>query len=201
MFSGIVEESAIVVALVPEQENLHLTLNCTFVNELKIDQSVSHNGVCLTVVSKTADTYTVTAIKETLECSNLGKLKVGDKVNVERSMVMNGRLDGHIVQGHVDQTAWCTRIDEADGSWYFTFEYEFDQAMARKGYMTVDKGSVTVNGVSLTVCNPTNNSFQVAIIPYTFDHTNFGQIAVGTYVNIEFDIIGKYISRMLEFNK
>lgn len=201
MFSGIVEESAIVVALVPEQENLHLTLNCTFVNELKIDQSVSHNGVCLTVVSKTADTYTVTAIKETLECSNLGKLKVGDKVNVERSMVMNGRLDGHIVQGHVDQTARCTRIDEADGSWYFTFEYEFDQAMARKGYMTVDKGSVTVNGVSLTVCNPTNNSFQVAIIPYTFDHTNFGQIAVGTYVNIEFDIIGKYISRMLEFNK
>lgn len=201
MFSGIVEESATVVALVPEQENLHLTLNCTFVNELKIDQSVSHNGVCLTVVSKTSDTYTVTAIKETLECSNLGKLKVGDKVNVERSMVMNGRLDGHIVQGHVDQTARCTRIDEADGSWYFTFEYEFDQAMARKGYMTVDKGSVTVNGVSLTVCNPTNNSFQVAIIPYTFDHTNFGQIAVGTYVNIEFDIIGKYISRMLEFNK
>ena len=201
MFSGIVEESATVVALVPEQENLHLTLNCTFVNELKIDQSVSNNGVCLTVVSKTADTYTVTAIKETLECSNLGKLKVGDKVNVERSMVMNGRLDGHIVQGHVDQTARYTRIDEADGSWYFTFEYEFDQAMARKGYMTVDKGSVTVNGVSLTVCNPTNNSFQVAIIPYTFEHTNFGQITVGTYVNIEFDIIGKYISRMLEFNK
>ena len=201
MFSEIIEESTTVVALVPEQENLHLTLNCTFVNELKIDQSVSHNGVCLTVVSKTADTYTVTAIKETLECSNLGKLKVGDKVNVERSMVMNGRLDGHIVQGHVDQTARCTRIDEADGSWYFTFEYEFDQAMARKGYMTVDKGSVTVNGVSLTVCNPTNNSFQVAIIPYTFEHTNFGQITVGTYVNIEFDIIGKYISRMLEFNK
>ena len=201
MFSGIVEESATVVALVPEQENLHLTLNCSFVNELKIDQSVSHNGVCLTVVSKTADTYTVTAIKETLECSNLGKLKVGDKVNVERSMVMNGRLDGHIVQGHVDQTARCTRIEEADGSWYFTFEYEFDQAMARKGYMTVDKGSVTVNGVSLTVCNPTNYSFQVAIIPYTFEHTNFGQITVGTYVNIEFDIIGKYISRMLEFNK
>ena len=201
MFSGIVEESATVVALVPEQENLHLTLNCTFVNELKIDQSVSHNGVCLTVVSKTSDTYTVTAIKETLECSNLGKLKVGDKVNAKLSMVMNGRLDGHIVQGHVAQTARCTRIDEADGSWYFTFEYEFDQAMARKGYITVDKGSVTVNGVSLTVCNPTNYSFQVAIIPYTFEHTNFGQIAVGTYVNIEFDIIGKYISRMLEFNK
>ncbi|MBP1663869.1 MAG: riboflavin synthase, alpha subunit [Bacteroidetes bacterium] len=201
MFSGIVEEAATVVALVQEQENLHLTMNCSFVNELKIDQSVSHNGVCLTVVSKTADTYTVTAIKETLDRSNLGKLRIGDKVNVERSMMMNGRLDGHIVQGHVDQTAICTAIDEAEGSWYFTFEYEFDPAMARKGYMTVDKGSVTVNGVSLTVCNPTNNSFQVAIIPFTFEHTNFGQIEVGTYVNIEFDIIGKYISRMLEFNK
>ena len=201
MFSGIIEEAAQVVALQTDKGNLHLTLKCSFVNELKIDQSVAHNGVCLTVVSLTDDTYTVTAIKETLERSNLGKLAVGDKVNLERSMIMNGRLDGHIVQGHVDQTAWCTRIDEADGSWYFTFEYEFDQAMARKGYMTVDKGSVTVNGVSHTVCNPTNNSFQVAIIPYTFDHTNFGQIAVGTYVNIEFDIIGKYISRMLEFNK
>ena len=201
MFSGIVEEAATVVALEKDKGNLNITLRCSFTSELKIDQSIAHNGVCLTVVSKTADTYTVTAIKETLECSNLGKLKVGDKVNVERSMVMNGRLDGHIVQGHVDQTARCTRIDEADGSWYFTFEYEFDQAKARNGYMTVDKGSVTVNGVSLTVCNPTNNSFQVAIIPYTFEHTNFGQITVGTYVNIEFDIIGKYISRMLEFNK
>ena len=200
MFSGIVEESATVVALVPEQENLHLTLNCSFVNELKIDQSVSHNGVCLTVVSKTADTYTVTAIKETLECSNLGKLNVGDKVNVERSMMMNGRLDGHIVQGHVDQTAWCTRIDEADGSWYFTFEYEFDQAKARKGYMTVDKGSVTVNGVSLTVCNPTEDTFQVAIIPYTYEHTNFHTFKVGSIVNIEFDIIGKYLSRMMQFS-
>lgn len=200
MFSGIVEEAATVVALEKEQENLHITMTCSFVNELKIDQSVSHNGVCLTVVKKTDDTYTVTAIKETLNLSNLGKLKVGDKVNLERSLMMNGRLDGHIVQGHVDQTAVCTNVEEADGSWYFTFEYEFDPVKARKGYMTVDKGSVTVNGVSLTVVEPTDNSFKVAIIPYTYEQTNFHQIKVGTYVNIEFDILGKYISRMLEFN-
>lgn len=200
MFSGIVEEAATVVALEKEQENLHLTMTCSFVNELKVDQSVSHNGVCLTVVKKTDNTYTVTAIKETLNLSNLGKLKVGDKVNLERSMMMNGRLDGHIVQGHVDQTAICKNVEEADGSWYFTFEYEFDPVKARKGYMTVDKGSVTVNGVSLTVVEPTNNSFKVAIIPYTYEFTNFHQIKAGTTVNIEFDIIGKYISRMLEFN-
>ena len=200
MFSGIVEEAATVVALEKEQENLHITMTCSFVNELKIDQSVSHNGVCLTVVKKKDSTYTVTAIKETLNLSNLGKLKVGDKVNLERSMMMNGRLDGHIVQGHVDQTAICKNVEEADGSWYFTFEYEFDPVKARKGYMTVDKGSVTVNGVSLTVVEPTNNSFRVAIIPYTYEYTNFHQIKVGTTVNIEFDIIGKYISRMLEFN-
>ena len=200
MFSGIVEEAATVVALEKEQENLHLTMTCSFVNELKVDQSVSHNGVCLTVVKITDHTYTVTAIKETLNLSNLGKLKVGDKVNLERSMMMNGRLDGHIVQGHVDQTAICKNVEEADGSWYFTFEYEFDPVKARKGYMTVDKGSVTVNGVSLTVVEPTNNSFRVAIIPYTYEYTNFHQIKVGTTVNIEFDIIGKYISRMLEFN-
>ncbi len=200
MFSGIVEEAATVVALEKEQENLHITMTCSFVNELKIDQSVSHNGVCLTVVKKTDNTYTVTAIKETLNLSNLGKLKVGDKVNLERSMMMNGRLDGHIVQGHVDQTAICKNVEEADGSWYYTFEYEFDPVKARKGYMTVDKGSVTVNGVSLTVVEPTNNSFRVAIIPYTYEYTNFHQIKVGTTVNIEFDIIGKYISRMLEFN-
>ena len=200
MFSGIVEEAATVVALEKEQENLHITMTCSFVNELKIDQSVSHNGVCLTVVKKTDNTYTVTAIKETLNLSNLGKLKVGDKVNLERSMMMNGRLDGHIVQGHVDQTAICKNVEEADGSWYFTFEYEFDPVKARKGYMTVDKGSVTVNGVSLTVVEPTNNSFKVAIIPYTYEFTNFHQIKAGTYVNIEFDIIGKYISRMMEFN-
>ncbi|MBP5135589.1 MAG: riboflavin synthase [Paludibacteraceae bacterium] len=198
MFSGIVEDTAVVVKLEKEQENLHLTLNCSFVGELKIDQSVAHNGVCLTVVSKTADTYTVTAIKETLERSNLGLLKVGDKVNVERSMLMNGRLDGHIVQGHVDQTAVCRKVEAADGSHYFTFEYQFDKEMARRGYFTVDKGSVTVNGVSLTVCNPTENSFQVAIIPYTLEHTNFCDIKAGTVVNLEFDIIGKYISRMNE---
>ncbi len=199
MFSGIIEEAAVVVALRKEQENLHLTMACSFVEELKIDQSVAHNGVCLTVVELTDKTYTVTAIKETLDRTNLGKLVVGSKVNLERSMMMNGRLDGHIVQGHVDQTAVCTEVKEADGSWYFTFEYNFDKEMAKRGYMTVDKGSVTVNGVSLTVCNPTDNSFQVAIIPYTFEHTNFHQIQAGTIVNIEFDIIGKYVSRMMSF--
>ena len=199
MFSGIIEEAAEVVALKKDQENLHITMSCSFTHELKIDQSVAHNGVCLTVVSKTDDTYTVTAIKETLERSNLGLLVPGSKVNLERSMIMNGRLDGHIVQGHVDQTATCTEVKEADGSWYFTFEYPFDKEMAKRGYMTVDKGSVTVNGVSLTVCNPTDNSFQVAIIPYTYEHTNFHQIKVGTVINLEFDIIGKYVSRMMAF--
>jgi len=199
MFSGIIEEAATVVALNKEQGNLNITLRCSFTGELKIDQSVSHNGVCLTVVSIEGDTYTVTAIRETLERSNLGLLKIGSKVNLERSMMMNGRLDGHIVQGHVDQTAICTEVKEMDGSWYFTFEYVFDKEMAKRGYTTVDKGSVTVNGVSLTVCNPTNNSFQVAIIPYTHEHTNFNQIQVGTVVNIEFDIIGKYVSRMMSF--
>ena len=199
MFSGIVEEAAQVVALQSDKGNLHLTMKCSFVNELKIDQSVAHNGVCLTVVSMTEDTYTVTAIKETLERSNLGNLKVGDKVNVERSMMMNGRLDGHIVQGHVDQTATCVEIKDAEGSWYFTFRYAFDKEMAKRGYITVDKGSVTVNGVSLTVCNPTDDTFQVAIIPYTFEHTNFHAFKVGSVVNLEFDIIGKYISRMIQY--
>ncbi len=201
MFSGIIEEAAKVISIVKEQENLHITMACSFTNELKIDQSVAHNGVCLTVVSKTENSYTVTAIKETLERTNLGLLEPGSKVNLERSMMMNGRLDGHIVQGHVDQTAICTSVEEADGSWYFTFEYNFNQLMAKRGYMTVDKGSVTVNGVSLTVCNPTNNSFQVAIIPYTFEHTNFHQIKVGSVINLEFDIIGKYVSRMMSFNE
>lgn len=199
MFSGIIEEAAQVVGLRKEQENLHITMACSFTNELKIDQSVAHNGVCLTVVAKTDETYTVTAISETLQRTNLGLLVPGSKVNLERSMLMNGRLDGHIVQGHVDQTAVCTEVKEADGSWYFTFEYAVDKVMAKRGYMTVDKGSVTVNGVSLTVCNPTDNSFQVAIIPYTYDHTNFHQIQAGTVVNIEFDIIGKYVSRMMDF--
>lgn len=199
MFSGIVEEAAPVVAIEADKGNIHLTMKCSFVDELKIDQSVAHNGVCLTVVSRTEDTYTVTAIKETLERSNLGCLRIGDKVNLERSMLMNGRLDGHIVQGHVDQTAVCTQVEEADGSWYYTFEYELDEAMARQGYITVEKGSVCVNGVSLTVCNSGRNHFQVAIIPYTHDHTNFGQIEKGTIVNLEFDIVGKYISKMIQF--
>lgn len=198
MFSGIVEEYAEVVKVVKEQENLHLTLKCSFVDELKIDQSVAHNGVCLTVVSIQDGTYTVTAMKETIERSNIGLLKVGDKVNVERSMMMNGRLDGHIVQGHVDQTATCINRADAEGSWYFTFKYDFNRDMARRGYFTVDKGSVTVNGVSLTVCNPTEDTFQVAIIPYTFEHTNFHTFKVGSIVNIEFDIIGKYLSRMMQ---
>ena len=196
MFSGIIEEFATVTAIRKDRENIDFTLTCSFVQELKIDQSVAHNGVCLTVVSIEGDTYTVTAMKETLDRSNLGLLQVGDKVNVERSMLMNGRLDGHIVQGHVDQTARCIATDDADGSTYFTFEYPEDHDMARRGYFTVDKGSVTVNGVSLTVCNPTLNTFQVAIIPYTLTHTNFCDIRVGTVVNIEFDILGKYIARL-----
>ena len=199
MFSGIIEEYAEVVSVIKEQENLHLTLRCSFVDELKIDQSVSHNGVCLAVVKIENGTYTVTAMKETIERSNIGILKPGDKVNVERSMMMNGRLDGHIVQGHVDQTAKCIKIEDADGSWYYTFEYAFDKEMARRGYVTVDKGSVTVNGVSLTVCNPTDGTFQVAIIPYTYEHTNFHTFQVGSIVNIEFDIIGKYISKMIQY--
>lgn len=199
MFSGIVEEAATVIDIRKDKGNVHFTLKCTFTNELKIDQSISHNGVCLTVVDIKGDSYTVTAIQETLDVSSLGALKVGDKVNLERSMKMNGRLDGHIVQGHVDQTAVCENVREADGSWYFRFKYDFDKEMAKKGYLTVDKGSVTVNGVSLTVVNPTDNSFEVAIIPYTYEYTNFHQIKEGTLVNLEFDIIGKYISRILAF--
>ena len=197
MFSGIVEEAAVVVDIQKDKGNVHFTLKCTFTNELKADQSISHNGVCLTVVEIKDDTYTVTAIKETLEVSNLGKLEIGSKVNLERSMIMDGRLDGHIVQGHVDQTAVCENVREADGSWYFKFKYNFDKEMAKKGYLTVDKGSVTVNGVSLTVVNPTEDTFEVAIIPYTYEYTNFHQIEKGTMVNLEFDIIGKYISRIL----
>ena len=200
MFSGIIEEFATVVAIRHDRENIDFTLTCSFTGELSIDQSVAHNGVCLTVVSINGSEYVVTAMKETLERSNLGLLKVGDKVNVERSMMMNGRLDGHIVQGHVDQTAVCMAMEDANGSTYFTFEYKADSEMARHGYFTVDKGSVTVNGVSLTVCNPTDHSFQVAIIPYTMEHTNFQDIRVGTVVNIEFDILGKYIARLQQIN-
>ncbi len=196
MFSGIVEEFATVVAIKKDRENVDFTLKCSFVDELKIDQSVAHNGVCLTVVKIENGTYVVTAMKETLDRSNLGDLKIGDKVNVERSMLMNGRLDGHIVQGHVDQTAICTGKEDQQGSYTFTFQYDTDEEMALRGYITVDKGSVTVNGVSLTVCNPTKDSFQVNIIPYTYDNTNFQNIEVGTKVNLEFDIIGKYIARI-----
>jgi len=194
MFSGIVEEAASVVLLEKEQENLHITMRCSFTDELKIDQSISHNGVCLTVVRIEEDTYTVTAIKETLQKSNLGLLQVDDKVNLERSTRLDSRLDGHMVQGHVDLTATCTEVKEAEGSWYYTFEYE----PRGEEHITVEKGSVSVNGVSLTVVNSREKSFQVAIIPFTYELTNFHQFKVGTVVNIEFDIIGKYIARILK---
>ena len=196
MFSGIVEDKARVTGIEHEQDNVHFTLTCSFVDELSIDQSVAHNGVCLTVVRIEGDNYTVTAMRETLDCTNLGLLQVGDEVNVERSMLMNGRLDGHLVQGHVDRTAVCTDVQDQEGSFQFTFRYEVEPTDVAHGYFTVDKGSVTVNGVSLTVCRPTADTFQVCIIPYTFEHTNFKHIKVGTVVNIEFDIIGKYIARM-----
>lgn len=201
MFSGIVEEAATVVDAIREGGNLTLKVNCSFANELKIDQSVAHNGVCLTVVSLLPDNiYEVTAIQETLDRSNLGDLKAGSLVNLERSMVMNGRLDGHIVQGHVDCTAVCTHIEDVEGSRYYKFEYDVQPEMVKKGYLTVEKGSVCVNGVSLTVCDSERSSFRVAIIPYTFENTNFKEIAIGSRVNIEFDIIGKYIARMQELS-
>lgn len=201
MFSGIVETMAKVIAVQQDKENKHFTLECEFGNELKIDQSVAHNGVCLTVVKRNGNQYVVTAMDETLKRSNLGLLQPGDEVNVERSMQMNGRLDGHIVQGHVDTTATCTNIEDAEGSYIYTFEYEVSNEMIERGYFTVDKGSVTVNGVSLTVCDPTRNSFQVCIIPFTFEHTNFHNFKIGSKVNIEFDILGKYISRMAALTK
>jgi riboflavin synthase len=193
MFSGIVEEAAKVVALRKEKENLHITMECSFVKELKIDQSVAHNGVCLTVVDLTDTTFTVTAIQETLIKSNLGLLEVGSKVNLERSMKPDSLLDGHIVQGHVDQTAVCTKVEEADGSWYYTFNYD-----PTLGNITVEKGSISVNGVSLTVVNSQDDSFQVAIIPFTYDLTNFHEFKEGTVVNLEFDIIGKYITKIVK---
>lgn len=207
MFSGIVEAAARVRNIIKEQENVHFILECPFGDELTIDQSVAHNGVCLTVVELWPDRkeYKVTAMSETLERSNLGLLQVGDEVNVERSMMMNGRLDGHIVQGHVDQTAECIAKESEEGSFRYTFRYQTSKEMALRGYFCVDKGSVTVNGVSLTVCNPTDAvkaedghdyaTFQVCIIPYTYELTNFHNIVPGTRVNLEFDIIGKYISR------
>lgn len=199
MFSGIVESTARVVCIEKERENKHFTLECDFAPELGIDQSVAHNGVCLTVVKQTGNQYVVTAMNETLERSNLGELQEGSEVNVERSMMMNGRLDGHIVQGHVDDTALCVNKVSEDGSYRFTFKYTADREMAQRGYFCVDKGSVTVNGVSLTVCNPGDDTFEVCIIPYTYEHTNFHSIEVGTKVNIEFDIIGKYIARLQHF--
>lgn len=193
MFSGIVEETATVTRLEKDRENLHISLTCSFVKELGIDQSISHDGVCLTVVKKTDKEYTVTAIQETLNKTNLGRWKIGTSVNIERSVPANGRLDGHMVQGHVDLTATCTGVKEAEGSWYFSFEYE----PRSEEHLTVEKGSVSVNGVSLTVVNSKSNSFQVAIIPYTYEITNFHDFQAGTVVNIEFDIIGKYIARIL----
>jgi len=193
MFSGIVEETAIITRLEKDQENLHISLSCSFIDELSIDQSISHNGVCLTVVKKTREEYTVTAIKETLLKTNLGSLTTGDKVNLERSVKADGRLDGHMVQGHVDLTAICTKVEEAEGSWYYSFEFEPLNAE----HLTVEKGSVSINGVSLTVVNSKEKSFQVAIIPYTYEVTNFHEFKPGTTVNIEFDIIGKYIARIL----
>ncbi len=199
MFSGIVEEAARVVAVDRNDGNINLRVKCSFADELTIDQSLAHNGVCLTVVALHGDgTYTVTAIKETLERSNLGDLKPGELVNLERSLRLDSRLDGHIVQGHVDTTAICTATEDADGSRYYAFKYEVSKEMARRGYMTVEKGSVTVNGVSLTVCDSEPDSFRVAIIPYTRDHTNFCEIEVGTKVNLEFDILGKYLARLRE---
>jgi len=199
MFSGIIEGMAIVTAIEHEQENVNFTLVCPFGNELQAAQSLAHNGVCLTIVEINGNSYTTTAMKETMLRSNLGELKIGDEVNVERSMPVGGRLDGHIVQGHVDETAVCTNVKDEQGSYTYTFEYPLNKEMARHGYFTVDKGSVTVNGVSLTVCNPTDNTFQVNIIPFTYEHTNFHNIHCGTRVNLEFDILGKIISRLSHF--
>lgn len=192
MFTGIIETLGSISQLKKEQGNLHITVKSAISKELKIDQSVAHNGVCLTVVDLKSDEHTVTAIDETLQKTNIGDLKVGDFVNLERCMQMNGRLDGHIVQGHVDQTAKCSNLQEADGSWVFTFEYD-----ATKGNVTVEKGSVCVNGISLTVVNSGENTFSVAIIPYTYEHTNLQNVKPGHFVNIEFDIIGKYVAKMM----
>jgi len=194
MFSGIVEETASVTRIEKERKNVHISLSCSFINELKIDQSISHDGVCLTVVKKTEDEYTVTAIQETLLKTNLGRLQPGVKVNLERSVKADGRLDGHMVQGHVDLTAVCKEVRESEGSWYYSFEYD----PQTEEHLTVEKGSVSVNGVSLTVVNSMPGSFEVAIIPFTHEVTNFHEIAAGTIVNIEFDIIGKYIAKILK---
>ncbi|HCQ13675.1 riboflavin synthase [Flavobacterium sp.] len=196
MFTGIIETLGIIKDLKKEGENLHITINSSITNELKIDQSVAHNGVCLTVVAIENDNYTVTAIKETIDKTNLGEWKLDDVVNLERAMKLGDRLDGHIVQGHVDQTGICKAIEEANGSWYFTFEYNKDL-----NNLTIEKGSITVNGVSLTVVNSKTNEFSVAIIPYTYEHTNFKNFKVGTKINLEFDVIGKYVSKLHSMNQ
>ena len=193
MFTGIIEQVGIVTNIEKERENVHFTIEADFTSELKVDQSVAHNGTCLTVVSISGNQYVVTAIQETLDKTNLGAWHIGTKVNLERCMQLNGRLDGHIVQGHVDTTARCIAIEDQSGSWKYTFRYETDQ-------VTVEKGSATVNGVSLTVVDSKPNEFSVCIIPYTYEHTNFHQLKIGDFVNLEFDIIGKYVARLLGKN-
>lgn len=193
MFTGIIESIGEIVSLEKEGGNLHITINCPFTDELQVDQSIAHNGVCLTVVAKNGSNYTITAIEETLRKSNLGTLRIGDLVNLERAMKLGDRLDGHIVQGHVDQTAECVKVLEENGSWLFTFQYDNNL-----GNITVEKGSISVNGVSLTVVDSKEGAFSVAIIPYTYENTNFKTIVVGSTVNLEFDVIGKYVKRLIE---
>ncbi|MGA1225816.1 MAG: riboflavin synthase [Tamlana sp.] len=195
MFTGIIEDMGIVTNLKKDLNNLHISIKSNLTSELKIDQSVSHNGVCLTIVDIDKDVYTVTAIQETLEKSNIGSLKINDKVNLERAMKLGDRLDGHIVQGHVDQTAICTKVEETNGSWMFSFNYD-----SKLNNITIEKGSITVNGTSLTVINSKNDSFSVAIIPYTFNHTNFSTFKQGTLVNLEFDVLGKYVAKLVNLN-
>lgn len=192
MFTGIIEKLGLVKTITKENDNLHISVSSEFTDELKIDQSVAHNGVCLTVIAIDKDIYTVTAIKETLQKTNLSTLKEGDSINLERAMKLGDRLDGHIVQGHVDQTATCTSIINDNGSWIFSFDYD-----PTKNNITIEKGSITINGTSLTVVNSKKNSFSVAIIPYTYGHTNFNKFVTGTKVNLEFDVIGKYVARLM----
>jgi riboflavin synthase len=196
MFTGIIEDIGVISNLKEELDNLHITIKSTITPELKIDQSVSHNGVCLTIVGISNNEYTVTAIKETLDKTNLGTLKISDKVNLERAMKLGDRLDGHMVQGHVDQTAICTHVEDANGSWIFTFNYD-----SSFNNITIEKGSITINGTSLTVVNSKKDSFSVAIIPYTYNHTNFNTFKKGTIVNLEFDVLGKYVAKLLELGK
>ena len=196
MFTGIIEDMGIVMALKKDLGNLHISIKSNLTPELKIDQSMAHNGVCLTVVDIKDDVYTVTAIKETLDKSNLGTINIHDKVNLERAMKLGDRLDGHMVQGHVDQTAVCTKVEETNGSWMFSFNYD-----SKLNNITIEKGSITVNGTSLTVVDSKKDSFSVAIIPYTYEHTNFSTFKKGSIVNLEFDVLGKYVSKLLELKK